>query len=463
VSDNKLCGYVFARLEGEPWAYMLPIEPVFASISKHMSKESQLKVDVPDAATIETLKRALLNKLFDERYTSELRSRPSTKDSRESDGEPDTGQPRVSTHATSTNSIPLIDRSSKHIQLPSSVPRSRLTPQTNPIRSALADVSQGDLDRSTPPLPLEFDYSLQEFAPSASGRHLTGLPRSQNQNHLLSMWRRILGRDVSHPSRTVFIPPEEEMAMPLLAAIPSCSGEPVTVSIEPGPLAPERMSRIERRLKFIYHALLLAIENFQVAMVMMTSKLSWPGFQTIYSNVLEEHYASRRKYGTAITITLYLLRFGVPLGCIALICLFPFWTYSVDAKVLWLLGAAFMFIPRHYLLKGLHQWAEQRQMYMGSDSQNEQASGREVEREGIDLVANFPETVGDVEQLREAEIEVEALYQPRLATRRENEEREERRRLRREAREKFNLAALQGTAEQQRIASTSGMARRLGN
>jgi len=32
VRDSKVCGYIFARLDEEPWAYMLPIEPVFDEI-----------------------------------------------------------------------------------------------------------------------------------------------------------------------------------------------------------------------------------------------------------------------------------------------------------------------------------------------------------------------------------------------------------------------------------------------
>jgi hypothetical protein len=55
VNDNKVCGYIFAILEGEPCAYVLPIEPVFAEISSYMSG-SKLSVDVPDAATVETLR-----------------------------------------------------------------------------------------------------------------------------------------------------------------------------------------------------------------------------------------------------------------------------------------------------------------------------------------------------------------------------------------------------------------------
>lgn len=65
---------------------------------------------------------------------------------------------------------------------------------------------------------------------------------------------------------------------------------------------------------------------------------------------------------------------------------------------------------------------------------NEQILGREGERGGVDVVIEFPE--GDDEEEAAREAEMEALYQVRLARRRENEEREERRRLKREARER---------------------------
>jgi hypothetical protein len=57
------------------------------------------------------------------------------------------------------------------------------------------------------------------------------------------------------------------------------------------------------------------------------------------------------------------------------------------------------------------------------------------------------------EQQREAEME--ALYQVRLARRRENEEREERRRLRREARERGDFVALREISERQRTVSAT--------
>lgn len=83
---------------------------------------------------------------------------------------------------------------------------------------------------------------------------------------------------------------------------------------------------------------------------------------------------------------------------------------------------------------------------------NEQVLGREGERGGIDVVIEFPETVDEEEQHREQEME--ALYQVRLARRRENEEREERRRLRREARERGDFVALREIAAQARAGNT---------
>jgi hypothetical protein len=91
--------------------------------------------------------------------------------------------------------------------------------------------------------------------------------------------------------------------------------------------------------------------------------------------------------------------------------------------------------------------------YNPSASQNEQVLGREGERGGIDVVIEFPETVDEEEAQREAEME--ALYQVRLARRRENEEREERRRLRREARERGDFVALREITERQRASSTT--------
>ncbi|CCU81838.1 unnamed protein product [Blumeria hordei] len=71
--------------------------------------------------------------------------------------------------------------------------------------------------------------------------------------------------------------------------------------------------------------------------------------------------------------------------------------------------------------------------YIQTARQNECVLGREGERAGIDVVVEFPD-LAEEEQRREDEME--ALYQVRLARRRENEAREERRRLRRDARER---------------------------
>lgn len=91
--------------------------------------------------------------------------------------------------------------------------------------------------------------------------------------------------------------------------------------------------------------------------------------------------------------------------------------------------------------------------YHFSAAHNEQVLGREGERGGIDVVIEFPETVDEEEQHREEEMD--ALYQVRLARRRENEEREERRRLRREARERGDNVALQELNAQARTGSAA--------
>lgn len=95
--------------------------------------------------------------------------------------------------------------------------------------------------------------------------------------------------------------------------------------------------------------------------------------------------------------------------------------------------------------------------YHQSARQNEQVLAREGERGGIDVVIEFPETVDEEEMRREEEME--ALYQVRLARRRENEEREERRRLRREARERGDYVALREIQARARASSSASAGR----
>lgn len=95
--------------------------------------------------------------------------------------------------------------------------------------------------------------------------------------------------------------------------------------------------------------------------------------------------------------------------------------------------------------------------YNPAPQHNEQVLGREGERGGIDVVLEFPETVDEEEQHREAEME--ALYQVRLARRRENEEREERRRERREARDRGDYVALREIQARARVSSTASAGR----
>jgi hypothetical protein len=91
--------------------------------------------------------------------------------------------------------------------------------------------------------------------------------------------------------------------------------------------------------------------------------------------------------------------------------------------------------------------------YNPNPLQNEQVLGREGERGGVDVVIEFPEGADEEEAAREAEME--ALYQVRLARRRENEEREERRRLKREARERGDFVALRELQARSRAPSSS--------
>lgn len=77
--------------------------------------------------------------------------------------------------------------------------------------------------------------------------------------------------------------------------------------------------------------------------------------------------------------------------------------------------------------------------YRPKATETEQVLGREGERDGIDTVVELP-TAEDEEAMREEEMD--ALYQIRLARRRQIAEREERRQERREARERHDNRAL---------------------
>src|SRR5204863_1941443 len=83
----------------------------------------------------------------------------------------------------------------------------------------------------------------------------------------------------------------------------------------------------------------------------------------------------------------------------------------------------------------------------------EQVIGREGERDGMDIVVEFPETAEEEELQREEQME--SLYQIRLARRREIAEREERRRERREARERGDWARLEELRRERRARADS--------
>lgn len=92
--------------------------------------------------------------------------------------------------------------------------------------------------------------------------------------------------------------------------------------------------------------------------------------------------------------------------------------------------------------------------YRNKPDENEQVLGREGDRGGVDVVLEHP-TDREEEDLRE--VEMETLYQIRLARRAEIAEREERRRLRREARARGDTVALAELSQRARAASNSSV------
>lgn len=88
--------------------------------------------------------------------------------------------------------------------------------------------------------------------------------------------------------------------------------------------------------------------------------------------------------------------------------------------------------------------------YRPKATETEQVLGREGERDGIDTVVEMP-TAEEEEHLREEEMD--ALYQIRVARRRQIAEREQRRQERREARERRDYLTLHDVRERARIAS----------
>ena len=87
--------------------------------------------------------------------------------------------------------------------------------------------------------------------------------------------------------------------------------------------------------------------------------------------------------------------------------------------------------------------------YNPAPSPNERLIAREGERGGVDTVVEYPETQEEEEVRREADMD--ALYQIRLARRRENEERGQRRQERHAAREAGDWARLEQLRLQARM------------
>lgn len=86
--------------------------------------------------------------------------------------------------------------------------------------------------------------------------------------------------------------------------------------------------------------------------------------------------------------------------------------------------------------------------YSASPKPTEQIVAREGEREGMDMVVEFPETPEELEARREEQME--ALYQLRLRRRQELAEREARRQERRDARARGDSARLEQLARESR-------------
>lgn len=87
--------------------------------------------------------------------------------------------------------------------------------------------------------------------------------------------------------------------------------------------------------------------------------------------------------------------------------------------------------------------------YRMKANETEQVIGREGERDGVDVVVEYP-TAEELETMRDEEMET--LFQIRLARRQQRAEREERRRLYEEARARGDLVALSEVAARRRAA-----------
>ncbi|KAI1770785.1 hypothetical protein F4818DRAFT_450245 [Hypoxylon cercidicola] len=90
--------------------------------------------------------------------------------------------------------------------------------------------------------------------------------------------------------------------------------------------------------------------------------------------------------------------------------------------------------------------------YRTKANENEQVIGREGERDGVDVVVEYP-TPEEMENMRDEEMET--LFQIRLARRRERAERDERLRLVSEARSRGDTMALSELAARRRAANAN--------
>ncbi|KLJ13694.1 hypothetical protein EMPG_11375 [Blastomyces silverae] len=92
--------------------------------------------------------------------------------------------------------------------------------------------------------------------------------------------------------------------------------------------------------------------------------------------------------------------------------------------------------------------------YSPAPKATEQIIGREGERAGMDVVVEFPESVGEEEARREEQME--SLYQIRLARRQEIADRERRRQERTEARERGDWGRLEELRRESRARNRNG-------
>jgi hypothetical protein len=206
LRNSKVCGCIFARLDGLPWGYMLPIEPILKEISRVYSIDgNQVKVQIPDAHTMEHIKSGTSSEIVSAQ-NSDVRASPETPMSKSSVSPIKEVALLAPTDATSThihhmqNSLPILSR--KGLAPPAasmlaSSSRTAISTQSKPTshlhQSVVPDLEMPTLPSSAntlqtgaassePPPPisnipnLNNDSTLTKL-PVSSNRHKTQVPR----------------------------------------------------------------------------------------------------------------------------------------------------------------------------------------------------------------------------------------------------------------------------------------------